>query len=103
MPPYLTSSGIGYEKIATQPLTLPINTWSGQHGYTLSSTKKYSAMNVDVIEQPTDSPRLRGKPSAAKSWLQPVGLTSPIQPHPHRFFPDVVADWPPRPPPLPPP
>jgi fatty-acyl-CoA synthase len=84
---------MGYEKVATQPLTLPINTWSGQHGYTLSSTKKYSAMNVDVIEQPTDSPRLRGKPSAAKSWLKAIELTSRIEANPQRLFADVVEDW----------
>ena len=50
-------------------------------------------MNAGVIEQPTDSPRLRGKPSAAKSWLKAIELTSRIEANPHRLFADVVEDW----------
>src|SRR5476649_2113230 len=50
-------------------------------------------MNVDVIEQPTNSPRLRGKPSAAKSWLKAIELTSRIEADPRRLFADVVEDW----------
>src|SRR6266478_3926523 len=50
-------------------------------------------MNADVIEQPTGSPRLRGKPSAAKSWLKAIELTSRIEANACRLFADVVEDW----------
>jgi fatty-acyl-CoA synthase len=50
-------------------------------------------MNAGVIEQPTDGPRLRGKPSAAKSWLKAIELTSRIEADPRRLFADVVEDW----------
>jgi fatty-acyl-CoA synthase len=50
-------------------------------------------MNAGVIEQPTGSPRPRGKPSAAKSWLKAIELTSRIEANPHRLFADVVEDW----------
>ncbi|MGO8911412.1 MAG: long-chain-acyl-CoA synthetase [Bradyrhizobium sp.] len=50
-------------------------------------------MNAGVIEQPTGSPRLRGKPSAAKSWLKAIELTSRIEANPRRLFADVVEDW----------
>ena len=45
------------------------------------------------IEQPTASPRLRGKSSAAKSWLKAIELTSRIETSPRRLFADVVEDW----------
>src|SRR5260370_9754328 len=50
-------------------------------------------MNTGVVEQPTDGPRLRGKPSAAKSWLKAIELTSRIEANPQRLFADVVEDW----------
>ena len=50
-------------------------------------------MKTDVIEQPTNSPRLRGKPSAAKSWLKAIELTSRIEVDPNRLFADIVEDW----------
>src|ERR1700732_68485 len=50
-------------------------------------------MNAGVIDQPTHSPRLRGKPSAAKSWLKAIELTSRIEANPSRLFADVVEDW----------
>jgi fatty-acyl-CoA synthase len=50
-------------------------------------------MNAGVIEQPTGSPRPRGKPSAAKSWLKAIELTSRIDANPHRLFADIVEDW----------
>jgi fatty-acyl-CoA synthase len=50
-------------------------------------------MDADVIEQSTNSPRLRGKPSAAKSWLKAIELTSGIEADPCRLFADVVEDW----------
>jgi fatty-acyl-CoA synthase len=50
-------------------------------------------MNADLLEQPTNSPRLRGKPSAARSWLKAIELTSRIEADPRRLFADVVEDW----------
>src|ERR1700716_793444 len=50
-------------------------------------------MNTDVIDQSTNSPRQRGKPSAAKRWLKAIELTSRIEADPSRLFTDVVDDW----------
>ena len=50
-------------------------------------------MNADVIEQSAVSVRQRGKPSAAKSWLRAIELTSRIDADPRRLFADVVEDW----------
>ena len=50
-------------------------------------------MNTGVINPSTDSPRSRGKPSAAKSWLKAIELTSRIEADPSRLFADVVEDW----------
>src|ERR1700761_9480711 len=50
-------------------------------------------MNTDAIEQSPDSLRPRAKPSAAKSWLKAIELTSRIEAHPSRLFADVVEDW----------
>src|ERR1700675_1141898 len=50
-------------------------------------------MNTDVIEQSANSPRVRGKPSAAKSWLKSIELTSRIEANSTRLFADVVEDW----------
>jgi len=50
-------------------------------------------MNVDVIEQPANSARPHSKPSAAKSWLKAIELTSRIEANPSRLFADVVVDW----------
>ncbi len=50
-------------------------------------------MNTDVIEQSTNGPLQRGKPSAAKSWLKAIELTSRIEADPRRLFADVVEDW----------
>ena len=55
--------------------------------------QKVFTMNAGVLEQPTDNPPLRGKPSAAKSWLKAIELTSRIEANPHRLFADVVEDW----------
>ncbi len=46
-------------------------------------------MNTGV-NPPDGRPR---KPSAAKSWLKAIELTSHIEDRPHRLFADVVADW----------
>src|SRR6202043_2218375 len=50
-------------------------------------------MNTDAIEQSADSLRPRAKPSAAKSWLKAIELTSRIEANPQRLFADVVEDW----------
>jgi fatty-acyl-CoA synthase len=50
-------------------------------------------MNTDVIDQSTNRPRLRGRPSAAKSWLKAIEVTSRIDADPSRLFADVVEDW----------
>jgi fatty-acyl-CoA synthase len=50
-------------------------------------------MNTDVIEPSTISRPQRGKPSAAKSWLKAIELTSRIEADPRRLFADVVEDW----------
>ena len=50
-------------------------------------------MNTDVTDQPTNRPRLRGRPSAAKSWLKAIEVTSRIDADPSRLFADVVEDW----------
>ncbi len=50
-------------------------------------------MDRGVIETPAIGPRPRGKPSAAKSWLKAIELTSRIEPNPHRLFADVIEDW----------
>jgi fatty-acyl-CoA synthase len=64
-----------------------------QHGLYISGINKFSAMNTDVIDQSTNRPRLRGGPSAAKSWLKAIELTSRIEADPRRLFADVVEDW----------
>ncbi len=50
-------------------------------------------MNAGVIEQPDRQRAARGKPSAAKSWLKAIELTSRIEADPSRLFADVVEDW----------
>ena len=50
-------------------------------------------MNTDVTDQPTNRPRLRGRPSAAKSWLKAIEVTSRIDADSSRLFADVVEDW----------
>jgi fatty-acyl-CoA synthase len=50
-------------------------------------------MNTDVIDQSASRPRASGKPSAAKSWLRAIELTSRIEADPSRLFADVVEDW----------
>ena len=50
-------------------------------------------MNAGVIEPSANSTRSRGKPSAARSWLKAIELTSRIEADPHRLFADIVEDW----------
>ena len=48
-------------------------------------------MNTGVIDQSAN--RRRRKPSAAKSWLKAIELTSRIEADPRRLFADMVEDW----------
>src|ERR1700722_3849190 len=48
-------------------------------------------MNTGVIDQSESRPRR--KPSAAKSWLKAIELTSRIEADPRRLFADIVEDW----------
>jgi fatty-acyl-CoA synthase len=50
-------------------------------------------MNTGVIEKPAGSARAGGKPSAAKSWLKAIELTSRIEADPGRLFADLIEDW----------
>jgi fatty-acyl-CoA synthase len=49
-------------------------------------------MTTGLIDRPTESPPQR-KPSAAKTWLKAIELTSRIEAEPSRLFADVVEDW----------
>ncbi len=49
-------------------------------------------MNTDVIDQSIGD-RRPGKPSAAKSWLKAIELTSGIETEPNRLFADIVEEW----------
>src|SRR5260370_183878 len=50
-------------------------------------------MKTGVMEKTTKRPRRGGKPSAAKSWLKAIELTSRIEADPCRLFADIVEDW----------
>jgi fatty-acyl-CoA synthase len=50
-------------------------------------------MHPEVIEPSPDRLQPHGKPSAAKSWLKAIELTSRIEADPFRLFADVVEDW----------
>ena len=50
-------------------------------------------MNAGVIEYSSETPPVRGKPSAAKAWLKAIELTSRIEANPLALFADVVDDW----------
>jgi fatty-acyl-CoA synthase len=50
-------------------------------------------MNVGAFERVKRYGQADGKPSAAKSWLKAIELTSGIDAEPHRLFADVVEDW----------
>jgi fatty-acyl-CoA synthase len=49
-------------------------------------------MSAGVIELPTETLPRQGKPSAAKSWLKAIELTSRIEANPDTLFADVVED-----------
>jgi fatty-acyl-CoA synthase len=51
------------------------------------------AMNSGVIDHAIKPAQLHGRPSAAKSWLKAIELTSHIEADPHRLFADIVEDW----------
>ena len=49
-------------------------------------------MTTDVIDGSNET-ATRGTPSAAKSWLKAIELTSRIEANPQRLFADIVEDW----------
>jgi fatty-acyl-CoA synthase len=49
-------------------------------------------MTTGLIDRPSESPP-RQKPSAARTWLKAIELTSRIEAEPSRLFADVVEDW----------
>src|SRR5260221_6415233 len=55
--------------------------------------KAFWPMNTGVIDHATNPAPLRGRPSAAKSWLKAIELTSRIEAESHRLFADIVEDW----------
>jgi len=50
-------------------------------------------MIAEVVESSNPGPPAPAKPSAAKSWLKAIELTSRIEAEPTRLFCDLVADW----------
>ncbi|HEY2246403.1 MAG TPA: long-chain-acyl-CoA synthetase [Bradyrhizobium sp.] len=48
-------------------------------------------MTTGLIDRPTETPPR--KPSAARTWLKAIELTSRIEAEPSRLFTDVVEDW----------
>ncbi len=50
-------------------------------------------MEAGVIQRATGSGAPRRRPSAAKTWLKAIELTSRIEAEPHRLFADVVEEW----------
>src|SRR5665213_4311221 len=51
-----------------------------------------SAMGVSVIEPATDNRPQPARPSAAKSWLKAIELTSRIEAEPNKLFADIIED-----------
>ena len=49
-------------------------------------------MSAGVIELPPQTLPRQGKPSAAKSWLKAIELTSRIEANPDQLFADIVED-----------
>ena len=49
-------------------------------------------MSVGIIEPVTDGRPRQAKPSAAKSWLKAIELTSRIEANPNRLFADIIED-----------
>src|ERR1700759_3310385 len=49
-------------------------------------------MSAGVIERSTETRSRQGNPSAAKSWLKAIELTSRIEADPRRLFADIVAE-----------
>jgi fatty-acyl-CoA synthase len=49
-------------------------------------------MSTGALEQPTETLPRQGKPSAAKSWLKAIELTSNIEANPQTLFADIVEE-----------
>ena len=50
-------------------------------------------IKAGVIQPAIRSGTTRPRPSAAKTWLNAIALTSRIEAEPHRLFADIVEDW----------
>ena len=50
-------------------------------------------MKAGVIQPATGSGAPQHRPSAAKTWLKAIELTSRIEAEPRRLFADVVEEW----------
>src|SRR5262249_42971570 len=50
-------------------------------------------MAASITDRPSTNPPRQTRPSAAKSWLKAIELTSRIEAEPSRLFADVVQDW----------
>jgi len=62
----------------------------------VTPVKKYPVMSKGVIQQSTveqAAAKPHGNPTAAKSWLRAIELTSRIEASPRRLFADIVEDW----------
>jgi fatty-acyl-CoA synthase len=51
------------------------------------------AMTTSLIDRSTEATAPRAKPSAAKTWLKAIELTSRIESNPQRLFADIVEAW----------
>jgi fatty-acyl-CoA synthase len=50
-------------------------------------------MKAGAIQPATESGAPQRRPTAAKTWLKAIELTSRIEAEPHRLFADVVEEW----------
>jgi fatty-acyl-CoA synthase len=50
-------------------------------------------MKAGVIQPASGSGAPQRRPSAAKTWLKAIELTSRIEAEPHQLFADVVEEW----------
>src|SRR5260370_42035438 len=51
------------------------------------------ARSTGVTDHAITPGQSSGRPSAPKSWLKAIELTSHIEADPHRLFADIVEDW----------
>ena len=70
---------------------LPPRSWSARTSIKLICMVR--SWKQGVIQRATGSGAPRRRPSAAKTWLKAIELTSRIEAEPHRLFADVVEEW----------